>query len=227
MGELEVSRTLLKSAPELWSECSDAASLARHLGNFRDIRVTSLEPESTVAWEGAAARGTVRLEPAGWGTRVVLTAVRTDIPPAPETPAPGTPARDPETLAPETLAPETLAPETLAPETLAPETLAPEALAPEALAPETREAPDYEGAPDPDPQAPRGRARRLWERVLARWRRRRSRAVAVAPLPAPVAEPEPPAPVAPPEPVDDETLELLSQALDSLGQAHHRPYSRA
>ena len=82
MHDLEQSRTLVKSAPELWTECSEAATLARHLGAFGEIRVTRLEPETTVAWEGDAARGTVRLEPSGWGTRVTLTA-QTE-PPAPD-----------------------------------------------------------------------------------------------------------------------------------------------
>lgn len=74
MSELKVSRTLVKSGPELWAECSDAAALAKHLGAFGEIRITKLEPETAVAWEGAAARGTVRLEPSGWGTRVTMTA---------------------------------------------------------------------------------------------------------------------------------------------------------
>jgi hypothetical protein len=74
MTNHEASRTLVKSAPELWAECSDAKSLARHLGAFGEIRITRLEPETAVAWEGDAASGTVRLEPSGWGTRVVLTA---------------------------------------------------------------------------------------------------------------------------------------------------------
>ena len=74
MTELQASRTLVKSPPELWAECSDAASLARHLGQFGAIRITRLEPETAVAWEGERARGTVRIEPAGWGTKVILTA---------------------------------------------------------------------------------------------------------------------------------------------------------
>jgi hypothetical protein len=82
MTEITDSRTLVKSAPELWAECSVAGALARHLGAFGEIRVTRLEPETTVAWEGDAARGTVRLEPSGWGTRVTLTA-ETDTPPEP------------------------------------------------------------------------------------------------------------------------------------------------
>src|SRR5881397_3416711 len=60
-------RTLVKSPPELWSELSDPDGLARRLGTFGEIRITRLEPEATVAWEGDGARGTVRLEPAGGG----------------------------------------------------------------------------------------------------------------------------------------------------------------
>src|SRR5947209_10223842 len=74
MTETETSRTLVKSPPELWAECSDATSLARHLDGFGEIRITRLEPETAVAWEGERASGTGRLEPSGWGTRVVLTA---------------------------------------------------------------------------------------------------------------------------------------------------------
>ena len=74
MTDHRASRTLVKSAPELWAECSDAASLARHLGRFGEIRITRLEPETTVAWEGEHVSGTVRLESSGWGTRVTLTA---------------------------------------------------------------------------------------------------------------------------------------------------------
>ncbi len=74
MTEHEASRTLVKSTPELWAECSDAASLARHLGQFGEIRITRLEPETAVAWEGEEISGTVRLEPSGWGTKVILTA---------------------------------------------------------------------------------------------------------------------------------------------------------
>ena len=56
--EHEASRTLVKSPPELWTECSDAGALARHIGEFGDIRITKLEPETTVAWEGDRVRGT-------------------------------------------------------------------------------------------------------------------------------------------------------------------------
>src|SRR5882757_1150544 len=92
MTEHEASRTLVKSPPELWTECSDAASLARHLGEFGEIRITRLEPETAVAWEGERVSGTVRIEPSGWGTRVTLTAVD----PEAEAPEPEAEARAPE-----------------------------------------------------------------------------------------------------------------------------------
>src|SRR4051812_46113127 len=65
-------RTLVKSAPELWGELSDPDCLARRLEHFGAVRTTGLEPEDTVAWEGDRVRGTVRLEPSGWGTKVTL-----------------------------------------------------------------------------------------------------------------------------------------------------------
>src|SRR5437868_1910726 len=86
--EHEASRTLVKSPPELWAECSDATSLARHLDQFGEIRITRLEPETAVAWKGERARGTVRIEPAGWGTKVILTAVAEEAVAVAVTPAP-------------------------------------------------------------------------------------------------------------------------------------------
>ncbi len=69
-----VQRTLVKSPPELWAELSDPESLARRLSDFGEIRITRLVPETTVAWEGERASGTVELESSGWGTKVRLTA---------------------------------------------------------------------------------------------------------------------------------------------------------
>ena len=91
MTSLQASRTLVKSPPELWAELSDLGTLARHLGEFGEIRITQADPESRVEWEADRASGTVRLEPTGWGTRVVLT-VQTpeaDPEPAPEAEAAG------------------------------------------------------------------------------------------------------------------------------------------
>jgi hypothetical protein len=74
----EAARTLVKSPPELWAEVSDPAALTRHLGAFGEIRITRLEPETTVAWEGERASGTVDLEPTGWGTKVTVRADEAD-----------------------------------------------------------------------------------------------------------------------------------------------------
>jgi hypothetical protein len=203
MTEHQSSRTLVKSAPELWAECSDAASLARHLGAFGEIHITKLEPETAVAWEGAAASGTVRLEPSGWGTRVTLTVTEEAVAPAP-------------------------APEVA----VEPE---PEAPDPVAVEPEP-EAPDPEHVTAPRPG--------MFARLRLSFRRRpdlEPEVLAVEPEPE-TAEPETAEPeTAPPEPqpVAEAPPALapelaapsgeaaLVAALDSLGMAHHRPYSRA
>ncbi len=91
MPEPRAERTLVKSPPELWAEVSDPEALTRHLGELGEIRITRLDPETTVAWEGDRVRGTVELAASGWGTRVTLTAGPTaapDVPPVVEEVAP-------------------------------------------------------------------------------------------------------------------------------------------
>jgi hypothetical protein len=154
---MEAKRTLVKSPPELWAELSDMSALARHLGEFGEIRITRTEPESVVEWEGDLASGSVRLEPSGWGTKVTLTAlpVMTD-PPPPEPP------------------------------------------------------PEPEPVTEPAPQG-------FWARLF-----RRPPAAPPAPPPAPVAADPGPLPA-----IDAATgEEVLGRALDTLGAAHHRPFSR-
>jgi hypothetical protein len=159
MQEPRAQRTLVKSPPELWAEVSDIDALARHLGEFGEIRITRLDPETTVAWEGDRACGTVALEPSGWGTKVTLTAklaeevaaepVAAEPEPKPAEPEPVAVEPEPEPVAvepePRTADPEPLGAE---PEPDAPEPLAtgpePDAVAPEPLAAE----------PDPDAVAP-------------------------------------------------------------------------
>jgi hypothetical protein len=153
---MEAKRTLVKSPPELWAELSDIAALARHLGEFGEIRITRTEPETVVEWEGDLASGSVRLEPSGWGTKVTLTALPVVVDPPPVEPPP---------------------------------------------------------APEPEPPAPRG----VWARLFRR------------PAPAPPAprvrhEPAEPSPL---PAIDAATGEAaLGRALDTLGAAHHRPFSR-
>jgi hypothetical protein len=214
MTKHEASRTLVKSPPELWAELSDEASLAGHLAEpFGEIRITRLDPETAVAWEGKRASGTVRIEPSGWGTRVTLTARAVQAespepegqpdPPAPE-PAP-LPPPDPDPLPP--------------------------------------------AAAEPQPRVTSTAPRRGLRARLLGWFGAKS----VDPGPEPVAEPEAEAPhteaeadsppVASPhraqeaaEPVHraQEAAEpalnadaVLSRILDSLGAAHHRPFSRS
>lgn len=70
MATYEVSRTLVKSPPELWAEL-EGARLGDSLGA---TSVKTTEPERELAWEGDGAAGLARLEPSSWGTKVTLTA---------------------------------------------------------------------------------------------------------------------------------------------------------
>jgi hypothetical protein len=72
----EVQRTLVKSPPELWAEISDPEALARHLGEFGEIRITRVHPEQKVEWEAPDASGSIVIKPSGWGTKVKLTVTR-------------------------------------------------------------------------------------------------------------------------------------------------------
>jgi hypothetical protein len=113
----EVQRTLVKSPPELWAELSDPSTLARHLGELGEIRITHIEPETAVEWEAEDVSGKVQLKASGWGTKVTLTVTRELPEPAPdvpeaqspldhEQPAELTPTADPEPETPPAAAPE-------------------------------------------------------------------------------------------------------------------------
>jgi hypothetical protein len=107
MASVEAQRTLVKSPPELWAELSDPTSLARHLGDFGEIRIARVEAETNVEWEAESASGTVELKPSGWGTKVTLTVAReasepvvTEPEPEPEPePVPATPDPPPKFFA--------------------------------------------------------------------------------------------------------------------------------
>jgi hypothetical protein len=239
MPDLTAKRTLVKSPPELWEELSEVERLARHLGAFGDIRITKLEPEHTVAWEGEHASGTVSIEPSGWGTKVTLKA---------ELPVAEVPAAEPVA----DVEPEPVA--EAEPEVAEAE---PEPVAePE---PELAEA-----DPEPAAEAEAEPKRRFWARLLGRRTPEIAPVAAEAAPPAeappaaaePVAteprvaepeaaepqvaeaeaaEPEPPAP-GPEVPAEadrprsgldeDGARAVLDGALDALGAAHHRPFSR-
>jgi hypothetical protein len=193
MQEPRAQRTLVKSPPELWAEVSDVEALARHLGEFGEIRITRLDPETTVAWEGDRACGTVALEPSGWGTKVTITAKLAEEA-APEVaervadPEPPAPEPEPEAAAPEPVA--AAEPEAAAVEPVAePE---PEA---EAAAPEPESEPEA-AAPDPEAEAPKVG---FFARMFGR--RRRVEAVVETEPVAAEPEPEPLAPEPEAEPV--------------------------
>jgi hypothetical protein len=239
-------RTLVKSAPELWAECSVADSLARHLGQFGEIKITRLEPETTVAWEGTRASGTVRLEPSGWGTQVTLTAVaEVDVVAEPEVtvePEPVVVEPEPVVVEPE---PVVVEPEPVVvvdrepvpvtereplrarkrrfrdslrsffngPQPQQEPELKTESVV-EVVEPEPAPEPMVQSEPAPEPMV---QSEPAPEPV-----------VQSVPEPEPVTEPDPepgPVVVAEPEPPPDPET-LLTAALDSLGQAHHRPFSR-
>jgi hypothetical protein len=238
MPEPRAQRTLVKSPPELWAEVSDVSTLARHLGEFGEIRITRLEAETTVVWEGDTARGTVELEPSGWGTKVTITAEAVAVAVEEES--------EPEEPEAEALAAEPEVEEE------------PEAAEPEPIAEEEAETEPVAAEPEPAP-----RRRGFFARLFGRRRAQPApeprpvapEPVAVEPEPEPVApepvavepqpvepEPEPvavePEPIAEPildgpiaascaPPLDDARMEaVLVGVLDDLGAAHHRPFSR-
>jgi len=207
MDEPRAQRTLVKSPPELWAEVSDVAALARHLGEFGEVRITRLEPETTVAWEGDRARGTVILEPSGWGTKVTLTAeisAEAEDDPAPEPVEKLKPVPEPE--------PE---PE---PETEKPP-LPPAAERRAGLWARLFGRRKRRGVPEAEPEVGAGAEPEPEPAAEPQ--------PVAATEPEPVAVAEQPEPPVKPEPLDDHrATAILSAVLDDLGSAHHRPFSR-
>jgi hypothetical protein len=212
MSDVQAHRTLVKSPPELWAELSDAESLAQHLGEFGEIRITRTEPESTVAWEGEHVRGTVTIAPSGWGTEVFLTA-RIAVPEPESPPPPAPPEHIEHALA---VVGEDVVRIDPPPEPPEPEA-EPEAPArrPGFFARLFGRAPQPEApiqpAPEPEPP-PEPYELRVVHAVVA---------CRVPDRPAP----EPPAAAAPALDAD-RASSVLADVLDHLGAAHHRPFSR-
>ena len=71
MATIELSRTLVKSRPEIWAELESSAGLSDAVGG---ASVLASRPEHWLRWEGERASGTAVLEPCGLGTKVTLTA---------------------------------------------------------------------------------------------------------------------------------------------------------
>ena len=213
MSDVQAHRTLVKSPPELWAELSDAESLAQHLGEFGEIRITRTEPESTVAWEGEHVRGTVTIAPSGWGTEVSLTA-RIAVP-EPEPPPPLAPPERIEHSV--SVVGEDVVridpPPDPEPEPEA-EPPAP-ARRPGFFARLFRRAPEPElpvqPPPEPEPPPEPYELRVMHAVVACRVPDR------PAPEPRPAAEPALDA---------DRASSVLADVLDHLGAAHHRPFSR-
>jgi hypothetical protein len=224
MSELTTKRTLVKSPPELWAEVSDLEALARHLGEFGEIQITRLEPETTVVWEGDRVSGTVRLEPSGWGTKVTLTAELAAIEEAA--------AEEPVVVVEEPVVEEEPVP---LPEPVAVEAPPPSPIQETPVAQEPRrgfwarlfgrrvaEVPPAEDPPPPPPmEEPAPEPPPVQEPP------------APAPPPLqPVPDPQPPAEPEHDEPLpaaeldDDRAVAVLTEVLDNLGSAHHRPFSR-
>ncbi|MGI9100749.1 MAG: hypothetical protein ACR2H2_20060 [Solirubrobacteraceae bacterium] len=194
MERSTTQRRLVKSPPELWAELSSETALRRHLAEFGEIRITRADPETTVAWEGDRASGTVELAPAGWGTKVVLTVTPMAPQGAPEPVGP-----EPELAAEPEPAPVAAEPEPEPePELAAEPEPEPVAAGPEPLAPEGAQV-----APRPRPHPPVQRG--FIARLLLRLARAVVGAGARAEIPAPgppVHDPSPPTPAPDPTPPD-------------------------
>jgi hypothetical protein len=235
MSHVQAQRRLVKSPPELWTELSDAAALARHLGELGEIRITRLEPESKVVWEGERASGEVELDQAGWGTQVTFRVNLAE-------PEPAEPEPEPEPIAAEPLAaePELIAAETEPePELIAPEpefvTAEPELAA---FAPEPEPEPEPEREPAAFASGPLWGPPRpsFWSRLFGR-RDEVTEPGLAATSPAPAAsqwpwpwpepaavEPPAPDPVAlEPEPVEPEPVELEPVAVEPESDPEPEP----
>ena len=230
MSDIQAHRTLVKSPPELWAELSDPESLAGHLGEFGEIRITRTEPEAVVAWEGEQVQGTVTIAASGWGTQVSLSA--RIVVPEPE-PAPVPPPPEPVEYTVRVVDEEVVrvepspVPEPVPEPAPEPEP-AVEAPTPRAgffarvfrrpLQPGFVAAPVPVPEPDPPPER-RRRQRSPYElRVVY--------AVVACRVPERPAPPEPP-PAQEPAFDADHAASVLDDVLEHLGAAHHRPFSRS
>lgn len=242
----EVQRTLVKSPPELWAELSDPAALARHLCELGEIKITKIEPEQTVEWEAEAAKGKVELKPSGWGTKVTLS-VTQELPGGVEQeevadpPASGLAEQEPEVAGEKA--------QTDPAEVESEQGMPADPPASEVPEPAATEADDHADPVQAAPHdaAPVGASESTPRQgFFARLFRRKARTANVA---EPAAAEEPNATEGPPaveEPITVEqrpdlaaelaaaeealaaqTTEMLTLALDRLGAAHHRPFSRA
>jgi hypothetical protein len=200
----EAQRTLVKSPPELWAELSDPTSLARHLREFGEIRITSSKPEKAIDWEGESITGTIKLAASGWGTKVTLTATREaalpETPPEPEPIPESEPIAAIEPLA-EVLPEPEIEPATESRRGFFARLFRRRYKLQDSAAPEPEQTVELEQLVEPEPE----------------------------PTPEPEqAQPDLAAELAAAEElITDQTTAVLTAVLDRLGAAHHRPFSRA
>jgi hypothetical protein len=90
--ESKASRTLVKSAPELWELASDLARMEAWMaglmgvGESIAVEITDAEPERVLAWRcarpGTYGRIAIELAESGFGTAVEITAQHARLDPA-------------------------------------------------------------------------------------------------------------------------------------------------
>ena len=67
MSTIELERSLVKSASELWDDLASENKLSGWLG---DVRVSAAYPPHRLEWDAQGASGVIELESARLGTRV-------------------------------------------------------------------------------------------------------------------------------------------------------------
>lgn len=253
MPAYEVSRTLVKSAPEVWAELERVERLAELLCDGT-IEIVASRPESQIEWRGQRASGTIEIAASGWGTKVKLTAEAEEIVLGAGVLEPGVtmeqaaetePAQETET------APESgveAGAEREAEVGLEPET---------AESPEPETVVDLESELELEPVAEtKSKPVGFWKRLFGKTAPAVETEVVAGPEPETIAEPEPepevvaepepevvaepepeavaeskpeePAESAPaPEPESIDYEALLTSVLDHLGSAHKRPFTHA
>lgn len=77
MPTIELERSLVKSAPELWDDLASERRLSCWLG---EVRVSAAYPPHRLEWDARGASGVIELESAGLGTRVRVRADMDQLP---------------------------------------------------------------------------------------------------------------------------------------------------
>jgi hypothetical protein len=73
MSSVSVSRTLVKSPPEVWAELERDGRLAELLA-LDGLEVTVAQELAVLEWQAEQASGRIEIKASGWGTKVSLTA---------------------------------------------------------------------------------------------------------------------------------------------------------